>query len=158
MYISVCWTHSDSVMVLSLQSRSMSNSILLECILLHICSSVWNFLNSKKITHHPKNRSFYMQHALLKRWWFTYPPHSKHHTTRNNDIWRYLKAVSNLNSCTHVNTILLKTRFGRCRYGTNLGELQSTKFGNRVCTRVYTLFSCCTHVVHMTCRTYMYYT
>ena len=120
MYISVCWTHSDSVMVLSLQSRSMSNSILLECILLHICSSVWNFLNSKKITHHPKNPSFYMQHALLKRWWFTYPPHSKHHTTRNNDIWRYLKAVFNLNSCTHVNTILLQTRFGRCRYGTRI--------------------------------------
>ena len=61
-----------------------------------------------------------MQHALLKRWWFTYPPHSKHHTTRNNDIWRYWKAVFNLNSCTHVNTILLQTRFGRCRYGTRI--------------------------------------
>ena len=61
-----------------------------------------------------------MQHALLERWWFTHSSHSKHHTTRNNDIWRYLKAVSNLNSCTHVNTILLQTRFGRCRYGTRI--------------------------------------
>jgi len=61
-----------------------------------------------------------MQHALLERWWFTHSSHSKHHTTRNNDIWRYLKAVFNLNSCTHVNTILLQTRFGRCRYGTRI--------------------------------------
>ena len=61
-----------------------------------------------------------MQHALLERWWFTHSPHSKHHTTRNNDIWRYLKAIFNLNSYTHVNTILLQTRFGRCRYGTRI--------------------------------------